>query len=84
MVLWYVIMLLFEGLLVGALARLVVPGPDPLNVLETIALGLLGSILGGFIAWLFIGHAAGLLFSVICAAALVYTRRRFVEHDQRA
>ena len=79
---WYVILLLLEGLLVGALARLVVPGRDEMPLIETMALGLLGSILGGFMAWMFVGHAFGLFFSVICAAALVYTRRRFVEHEE--
>jgi len=80
-VLWYIIALLLSGLIVGALARLIVPGPDPMSVPGTIVLGLAGSFLGGVIAWLFIGHAAGLVFSVIGATALLYTRRRFVEHS---
>ena len=79
MVLWYVILLILEGLAVGAIARAILPGPDPMNVLETFALGLIGSILGGLIAWVFIGHAVGLVFAVICATALLYVRRRFLE-----
>ena len=80
MVLWYIIALLVDGLIVGALARLVLPGPDPLSIPGTIVLGLGGSFLGGVIAWTFIGHAAGLVFSVIGATALLYARRRFLEH----
>ena len=56
------------------------PGHDPLGVSGMVVLGLVGSFLGGVMAWLFIGHPAGLVFSVIGAVALLYTRRRFVEH----
>lgn len=80
MVLWYVVALILEGLLVGALARLILPGRDPLSIPGTIVLGLLGSFLGGVMAWLFIGRPAGLVFALIGATALLYARRRFAEH----
>ena len=80
MVLWYIIALLFSGLIVGALARLALPGPDPMSIPATIVLGLAGSFSGGVIAWSLFGHTAGLIFSVIVAIALLYARRRFVEH----
>jgi uncharacterized membrane protein YeaQ/YmgE (transglycosylase-associated protein family) len=79
-VLWFVIALVFEGLIVGALARLILPGPDPMSVPGTVVLGLAGSFFGGVMAWLFIGRPAGLVFSVIGATALLYARRRFAEH----
>jgi uncharacterized membrane protein YeaQ/YmgE (transglycosylase-associated protein family) len=79
-VLWFVIALLLSGLIVGALARLILPGPDPMSIPGTIVLGLAGSFLGGVIAWLFINRPAGLVFSVIGATALLYARRRFVGH----
>ena len=80
MALWFVVALLLEGLIVGALARLILPGPDPMGIPATIVLGLAGSFLGGVIAWAFIDRPAGLVFSVIGATALLYTRRRFVDH----
>jgi uncharacterized membrane protein YeaQ/YmgE (transglycosylase-associated protein family) len=80
MVLWFVIALVVEGLVVGALARLILPGPDPISIPGTIVLGLLGSFLGGVMAWLFIGRPAGLVFALIGATALLYTRRRFAQH----
>ncbi len=80
MVLWFIIVLLLSGLIVGALARLALPGPDPMSIPATILLGLAGSFLGGVIAWAFIGHPAGIVFSVIGATALLYARRRFIEH----
>ncbi|HEY2354844.1 MAG TPA: hypothetical protein VGH79_08115 [Gaiellaceae bacterium] len=75
--LWFVIVLAVEGLVVGTLARLVVPGPDPMSVLGTFVLGLAGSFLAGVIAWVFIGHAAGIIFALLGATALVYVRHRF-------
>ena len=45
----FIIVLLVVGLIAGALARLLVPGRDPIGLLGTIVLGVLGSFLGGFI-----------------------------------
>jgi uncharacterized membrane protein YeaQ/YmgE (transglycosylase-associated protein family) len=42
--------LLLVGLVVGALARFAVPGPDPLPIWLTIALGLAGALVGGLAA----------------------------------
>jgi uncharacterized membrane protein YeaQ/YmgE (transglycosylase-associated protein family) len=78
--LWFIIFLAFWGLIVGALARLALPGPDPMGILATIGLGLAGSFLGGVLAWLFIGHAGGIVFSVLGAILLLYLHRRFVQH----
>jgi uncharacterized membrane protein YeaQ/YmgE (transglycosylase-associated protein family) len=40
------------GLIVGAIARLLVPGRQPIGCLGTIALGVAGSLLGGWIGML--------------------------------
>ncbi len=80
MVLWFIIALIFEGLIVGALARLALPGPDPMSIPATIGLGLGGSVVGGILSWLFIGHAGGLVISVLASALLLYLHRRFVQH----
>ena len=60
MVLWFFLVLALEGLIVGALARLALPGPDPMGILATIGLGLAGSFVGGILSWLVLGHAGGL------------------------
>lgn len=39
-----------SGLIVGGLARLAVPGPDPMPWWQTILLGLAGSLVGGLVA----------------------------------
>jgi uncharacterized membrane protein YeaQ/YmgE (transglycosylase-associated protein family) len=80
MVLWFILYLAFSGLIVGALARLALPGPDPMGILATIGLGLAGSFVGGVVAWILIGHAGGIIFSILAATLLLYLHRRFVQH----
>jgi uncharacterized membrane protein YeaQ/YmgE (transglycosylase-associated protein family) len=46
-----IITLLIVGLLAGALARLLVPGPDPIGILGTIVVGIIGSFVGGFLGY---------------------------------
>jgi uncharacterized membrane protein YeaQ/YmgE (transglycosylase-associated protein family) len=76
-VIGYIIVLLFVGLVVGALARLALPGRDPMTIPQTIAIGIAGSFIAGLIGALLFGRGAGgLLLSVICSAAIVYVIRR--------
>jgi uncharacterized membrane protein YeaQ/YmgE (transglycosylase-associated protein family) len=73
--------ILFSGFVVGALARLAVPGPDPMPIWLTVAIGLGGSAAGGGIAYgagarsLYVVNTAGF----IAAIALVIAYRRFVQ-----
>jgi uncharacterized membrane protein YeaQ/YmgE (transglycosylase-associated protein family) len=71
------------GLVVGALARLLLPGPDPVGCLGTILIGVGGSFVGGLLASLiFEGdlqlRPAGLIGSVIGAMLLLMLRRALV------
>jgi uncharacterized membrane protein YeaQ/YmgE (transglycosylase-associated protein family) len=76
-VIGYIIVLLFVGLVVGALARLALPGRDPMTIPQTIAIGIAGSFIAGLVGALLFGRGAGgLLLSVICSAAIVYVIRR--------
>jgi uncharacterized membrane protein YeaQ/YmgE (transglycosylase-associated protein family) len=73
----YLIFLVFLGLVVGALARLVLPGPDPLTIPETVGLGLAGNVVAGLIVLAVAGHGApGLILGVPCSAAILYVIRR--------
>jgi len=65
-----------SGLVVGAFARLALPGRDPMTVLQTMLTGIVGSFLGGLIGFFLLGQAGGFLLSVICAAGIVYLVRR--------
>jgi uncharacterized membrane protein YeaQ/YmgE (transglycosylase-associated protein family) len=73
----FLIALAFAGLVVGALARLLLPGPDPLGVAMTIGVGLLGSFSAGLFSWYVLHrHGAGLILSVLFAMAILYVMRR--------
>jgi uncharacterized membrane protein YeaQ/YmgE (transglycosylase-associated protein family) len=76
------------GLVMGFIARALVPGPDKIGVLRTIALGVLGSVLGGVVFGLltvgFRGfHPAGWIGSVIGAVVVLLLYNRFVRDGRR-
>ena len=76
-----IILIMFFGFITGGLARLAVPGPDPMPVWLTVAIGLVGSAVGGAIAIAIWGRgtqAIGLL-SFLGAVLLVVAYRRFVQ-----
>jgi uncharacterized membrane protein YeaQ/YmgE (transglycosylase-associated protein family) len=76
----FLIIVLVGGLLVGSLARLALPGPDPMSIPMTAVLGIGGSIIGGIVARVFLGSGGGLVFAFLGAVLLLYLHRRFVQH----
>jgi uncharacterized membrane protein YeaQ/YmgE (transglycosylase-associated protein family) len=76
----FIIVLAVSGLIIGALARLALPGPDPMSIPATIGLGLGGSFIGGIVAHIFVGRPAGIIFAVLGAILILYLYRRFVQH----
>ena len=76
----FILGLILWGFIVGGLARLALPGPDPMPWYATLGLGLAGSLVGGIIARLLIGTAGGLIFAVLGAILLLYLYRRYVQH----
>lgn len=76
---WLVMVVLAEGLIVAAMAQSLAPGRGSPSVPATILLSLVGAYLAGLIAWVFVNSATAVVFAVIGATALVYTRRRFLE-----
>jgi len=69
------------GLIAGAIARLLMPGPDPMGWLGTIVLGIVGSLVGGTLLNLIFGgglelSAAGILGSILGALIVLYVWRR--------
>jgi uncharacterized membrane protein YeaQ/YmgE (transglycosylase-associated protein family) len=76
-VILYLIALAIGGLIVGALGRLALPGPDPMGIGATILVGLGGSFLAGLLAWLLFGRGyGGFILSVAFATGIVYLIRR--------
>lgn len=73
----YLIVLAVSGLIVGALARLALPGPDPMSIGQTILLGLAGNFIAGIIVWVLWRHSGpGIVISVACSTILLYFIRR--------
>jgi len=61
----FLIVLAVIGLFVGALGRLLLPGPDPMGIGATILVGLAGSFAAGLFSWYVLHrHGAGLLLSL--------------------
>jgi len=77
----FLILLVIVGLVVGALARLLHPGPDPMGIGGTILLGLAGSFIAGLFSWYVLHrHGAGLILSVLFSVLVLSIRRRY-END---
>jgi uncharacterized membrane protein YeaQ/YmgE (transglycosylase-associated protein family) len=73
----YLVLLFVSGPVVGALARLSLPGPDPMTLFQTTMLGLAGNIIAGVVVWLVWRHTApGLVLSVACSSLILYFIRR--------
>ena len=74
-----IIGLVIAGIVVGALGRLINPGPDPMGWLVTIAIGIasvviVGMLVGGIIGW---------ILAIIVAAILVTVVQRFLPGKDR-
>jgi uncharacterized membrane protein YeaQ/YmgE (transglycosylase-associated protein family) len=75
----YLISLAVWGLAIGAFARLALPGRDPMSLLQTMLVGIGGSLIGGVILYAITGgryYGAGWLVSLACATGIVYFIRR--------
>ena len=74
----YLIALAVGGLIIGAFARLALPGKDPMSVLQTMLVGIGGSFAAGLLVRVFFGphYTAGFLASLVCATVIVYVIRR--------
>ena len=74
----YLLALVFSGLIVGALGRLAIPGPNPMSIPKTIIVGIAGSALGGLVGALIFGrNGGGILLAVAGAALIVYLLERY-------
>ncbi|MBK5222499.1 MAG: GlsB/YeaQ/YmgE family stress response membrane protein [Acidimicrobiia bacterium] len=79
----FLLYLILIGLIAGAIARLLVPGPDSMGILPTIAIGIVGSFVGGFLGALLFGadgdegyfQASGIIGSIIGALVVLLVVR---------
>lgn len=88
---WFIFILLGIGLVFGALARLLVPGQDRMSIGQTWLLGVVGSLVGGFLGYLLFGAdlddgavQAGGVISSIVGSIIVLLIYRMVRSDRTA
>jgi uncharacterized membrane protein YeaQ/YmgE (transglycosylase-associated protein family) len=72
----YLISLVIVGLIIGAVARLLMPGPDAMSIPMTILVGIGGSLIGGFVGSLLFNRPGGFILGVLCAMGIIYLMRR--------
>jgi len=74
------------GLIVGVVAKLIMPGPDPGGMIVTIFLGIVGALIGGFIGrmlgWYGEGDPVGFIMAVIGAIAVLFGYRKISSTSQ--
>lgn len=78
----FIITMIIIGIIAGYLARLLVPGRDPMGFVQTVVLGIVGSFVGGFLGYVLFGkdvaegglQPSGIVGSIIGAvvALLIY------------
>jgi len=75
---------IFFGLVVGVIAKLLMPGRDPGGFIVTILLGIVGAVVGGYLGRALNlyqpGQPAGLLMSVLGAVVLLFIYRAMTRH----
>lgn len=73
---------IIAGLIIGVIAKLLMPGRDPGGIIITMALGIAGSLLGGFLGrslgWYQANEPAGWLVSILGAVLLLWIYRMVV------
>lgn len=78
----HILVTLIVGLIVGALAKLIMPGKDPGGVIITILLGIAGSFIAGMLGhalgWYQVGDGPGIIASVIGAVILLAIYRAVI------
>ena len=74
----YILALIVTGLIVGALARLALPGKDPMSIVQTILVGIAGSLVAGLLYYAITDNrdGVGILPAVLVSTGIVYLIRR--------
>jgi uncharacterized membrane protein YeaQ/YmgE (transglycosylase-associated protein family) len=73
-ILYYILI----GIVVGALARLLLPGSDPIGMIGTIVVGVIGAVIGGYLAGAVFEETEGVdwIASILVALGLLFVYRK--------
>jgi uncharacterized membrane protein YeaQ/YmgE (transglycosylase-associated protein family) len=78
----HILWMLIIGLVVGALAKAIMPGKDPGGIIITMVIGVVGALIAGFLGralgWYHEGESAGFIASIIGAVVLLAGYRMIV------
>jgi uncharacterized membrane protein YeaQ/YmgE (transglycosylase-associated protein family) len=74
--------MLIIGLVIGAIAKFIMPGKDPGGIIVTMLIGIVGALIGGFlgraVGWYHEGEPAGFIASIVGAILLLIVYRMIV------
>jgi uncharacterized membrane protein YeaQ/YmgE (transglycosylase-associated protein family) len=72
----WLIILVLSGILVGGMARLALPGKDPMTIGQTMLIGIAGTLVSGVVSYFIFEPGLGLPLAVLFSTAIVYLVRR--------
>ena len=80
----YLLLAALSGLIIGALARLALPGRDPMTIPQTILVGIGGTVLAALVAYYVLDNdrGPGFLLSLVFAVLIVYIVRKVRERRE--
>jgi len=83
----HILWMLIIGLVIGALAKAIMPGKDPGGILITMLIGVAGSLIAGFLGrslgWYESGESAGIIASIIGSLILLAGYRAVIGRGRR-
>lgn len=72
----FIISLFIGGLIIGALGRLAIPGPNPMSIWMTALVGIGGSVVGGVVGKVLFNQGGGFILAVLFSALIVWLMQR--------
>jgi uncharacterized membrane protein YeaQ/YmgE (transglycosylase-associated protein family) len=73
-----ILLFILIGAVIGVLARLLMPGPDPIGIIGTIVVGIVGAVVGGYLWRALFGQTEGIewIGSILVAMLVLWIYRR--------
>lgn len=72
----YILAWILTGLVVGALGRLAIPGPNPMSIGMTIGVGIAGAFVSGIISYALHLRGPSIIIAVLVSAGIIWIMQR--------